>query len=195
MPCIQLFCCNRVPKSTKTDYYIDPKILTRGEPKFIPAKIDNKISELEFQDMRKEIFHAGGADLKRAMLIYKILLVYVVICFMIWVGQAIFAAVDTEKIKEHKIPFIVVFCCTAVPNITLDCKWKAAMKRACKNINQLFEQKNQEVYSKRGVQWLMHNTLVYVHLKLVDPGVKTIELEIIEDAKVKKSDLDPEVKI
>ena len=169
MPCIQLFCCNRVPNSTKTDYYLDPKIMTKGEPIFKPKKVQNKITEDEFLEMRKEMIEAGGEDLKRAITIYKILTIYAITCFMTWVVLTIFEIIDRENAEKYDVPMVVGILTTAVPNIVLQCKWKSAMKKSCKNITEMFEQKNLTVYLRRNIQWLMKNTLVYVQIKLIDP--------------------------
>ncbi len=47
----------RVPPSNESNYFIDPKIMTLGEPDFEPRKIDYKISELKFLQMRQDMIN------------------------------------------------------------------------------------------------------------------------------------------
>ncbi len=152
---------------------MDPKILTSGDIKFDPERVKNKITEQEFYHVRQGMILAGGEDLRKARITYKILLVFVVICFIVWVGQIIFGVVDPEEYKKKKLPMILSIVFTAVPNTALHCYWKSFMKKTCRNIAKYFEKQNEAEFSDRGVQWGINNTLIYIKIMTLDSQVYT----------------------
>ncbi len=184
MPALQLFCCNRIPNSKEADYFFDPKIMTDGKPIFEPEKIKNRISEKEFEEMRKEMVEAGGLELQKAKKFYKWLLIYVLFCFAIWITQIYFAMTSTQGFRALKTPIVISIICTAVPNMYLQCYWKYYMKKACANLTKLFEEKNQSVYASKSVQWYTRKTLMYVHIMVSDVKMVDLEADCKIEAKV-----------
>ena len=79
----RIFCCSNIPKSTNSDYFFDPRVITIGLTRFQPEKIQNTVEDHEFQKMREEMITVGGSNLKTAKSLYFSMVVFAIIC-LIW---------------------------------------------------------------------------------------------------------------
>lgn len=168
-PCFKMFFCNRIPRSTETDYYFDPKIMTLGTPNFEPYKIQYKISEQEFQEMRIEMIKAGGSKLKKTKIIYLVTISYSILCLASWIFQLIFG---------FQVPVWIGIVMTVIPNMVLQFYWKSCMVKSCEGIARLFDRQNEGIYAARGLHWRTCYTLVYIHIRVLDS-----ELQVLNEAR------------
>lgn len=166
---MRIFLFIRVPKSTKKDYYFDPKIMTLGEPDFDPERAQSKITELEFLQMREEIITLCGDALGWTKNIYLFLMAFTFICFMAWIFQLVLATIDFIKGDSFTFSWLINLVCLLIPNICLQCYWRGLMNEVCGMINLLFEKQNQQKFSEKGVNWSTCGTLVYIHVKIRSP--------------------------
>ncbi len=167
-PPIQVFCCNRIPKSTETEYYLDPKIMTSGHPNFEPHKIKHKISGQDFSEMRQKMIDAGDEPLKTAKLLYILIRIYAILCIVAGIGIVIFSLSFPDKVKNWKIPVLVNIGVLVIPSTFSQCYWKYSMLKACQKIEKMFEEQNEKVYSKKGVLWGIDTTLMYMRIKVIE---------------------------
>jgi len=167
-PPVQVFCCNRIPKSTETEYYLDPKIMTGGHPNFEPGKIKHKISGLEFSEMRQKMINAGDEPLKTAKLLFIIMRIYAILCIIAGIGILIFGLCFPEKVENWRIPLVINIGVLVIPSTFFQCYWKYSMQRACEKIEKVFEEQNEKVYSKKGVLWSIDKTLMYMRIKMIE---------------------------
>lgn len=168
LPCIRLFCCNRTPPSTLTDYYFDPKLVGSGAPVFEAHKIQNKVSETEFLEIREATIKAAGGSLKTTRIAYLLSVIFAVLCFLAGVVLYAIHEIDPSKLPSIDFPLWIKIVAFILPNVILQCFCKFSMSRTCKIIKQFFDVQNEQVYSARGINWLTRGTLLYIHVKIVD---------------------------
>ena len=173
MPCVKVLFCNRIPKSSKSNYYLDPKIMTFGTPKFEPEKIQNKISEQEFHHMRALMINIGGEKLKKAKRIYFIMVAYAVLCFVGWLFQIIFQLIFPSKNLQTSMAVSILV--TVLPNMMLQCYWKSSMLKACEEIARLFDRENKRIYTARGINWQTCYTLIFIHIRILDSELESFD--------------------
>ncbi len=162
---VQFFCCSGPPKSTSSDYYFDPRVATMGSRQFNTEKTQCLISDFEFEEMRKEMIIAGGNNLKTAQNLYILMLTLMTICFAWW---AVRFTLNFTGIHRFSVPTIVIsIVLTVFTNVSMNVIWKVYMKKAAKDVQEMFDQKNKEVYSGRGIYWETHQTLSYIHIRIV----------------------------
>jgi len=164
MPC---FCCHSIPKSTETDYYWDPKLVTSGEPNFEPAQVSNKISKQEFSEMRQTMRSAGGEDLKSANLLFIVLRVYIVLFIETFVGILIFGLALTERIENLKNALLINFVVWIIPSFAFLCWSHYYVRKAYKKICKVLELSG-KLYLLRGIVWIMSKDLMFVQIKVVE---------------------------
>lgn len=169
----------RVPPSNESNYFIDPKIMTLGEPDFEPRKIDYKISELKFLQMRQDMINIGGERLKRTKSIYLLLVAFTVLGFMACLAELGLAFFFYKELEEYfKITLIVDVVGLVIPNIILQIYWRHSMKKTCSAIEDYFYLQNKDIYSVVGINWVTCETLLYINIRLVD---KETELRSFEE--------------
>jgi len=161
LPCL---CCHLIPKSTETDYYIDPNIMTSGEPFFEPTRVQHKISVQEFLEMRQAMRSAGGEDLKLAKMLFIIMRIYTIICFEVFVGILVLGLGFPERFGGLLIPVLVNIAGFILPNLCFYCCWRSCARKAYKNICEVFEL-NEKIYLAKGVKWSINKNLMYVQIK------------------------------
>ena len=169
----------QVPPSTYQDYYLDPKIMTLGEPSFEPSKVSYKISELKFLQMRQDMINIGGEKLKRTKAIYLLLVAFTVLGFLACLVELGLAFFFYKELEEYfKITLIVDLVGLVIPNIILQIYWRRSMKKTCAVIEEYFYLQNKDIYSVVGINWVTCGTLLYINIKLVD---KETELRSFEE--------------
>jgi len=174
IPCFHAFCFSSVPKSTETDYYFDPKILTSGKPNFETDMVKYQISEQEFFQMRKAMLEVGDPNLKAMKITFILMVIHAILCFMVAAGIGIFALCFSAKIAQLFFPSLGLIASFVVPNLVLQWYWKYAMGKACKIIEKLFESQNDIVYSLKGISWILtHGNLKYIHIKNVEAELRS----------------------
>ena len=167
MSAVQCCFCKRTPKATGTDYYFDPKIMLLGTPNFEPHKLQNKVSEREFHEMRRAMKEAGGCWLSSAKFFFVFFFLYSQSCAIFGLGSGIYNIIASED-KKLNIPMIVNIVVMLVPNIVLQFLWILSTCKAVKILNAFFERQNHNVQSAKGVNWLMCGNLMYIRIKIVD---------------------------
>ena len=165
---IQWFLRVSIPKSTATDYYFDPKIMTIGEPEFDPIQIRYKVSELKYLELREEMIKVGNGRLKRTKSIYLFLVAFTLLCLLAWIAQFVLIVIFQMGSTPVKILLIINVAGLLIPNLALQCYWRVSMKKTCNLLEELFEAKNSEIYRAKGVNWLTCGTLVYIHIQMMD---------------------------
>lgn len=162
--CVRFFCCSRIPRSTPTDYYFDPRVVTIGPKRFSPEKTQNLVSEEEYKKMREEIITSGGSNLKTAKILYFALIIFALITFAWWVVRIVLAA--TGSYHFSKAAIIISIVLTIVVNILLNRAWAVFMKKGAVDVQQMFERQNQAVYGSKGITWSTCQTLVFVRIQI-----------------------------
>jgi len=145
--------------------------MTSGDVVFNPQKVKNKVTEQEFFHIRQGMILSAGDDLRKARILYKTLYVFVILCFIVGLGQLVYGVRDPDGYKENKVPMIVSLLVVGIPNIVLSCYWKSYMKKSCVSIAKYFEKQNASVWTARGVQLQIMNTLIYVKILILKPQV------------------------
>lgn len=166
---MRIFLFIRVPKSTKKDYYFDPKIMTLGDLDFESEKAQSKITDLEFLQMRQEIINLCGDTLRWTKNIYLFLMAFTFICFMAWIVQLVYATIDLIKGDSFTFSWLINVVCLLIPNICLQCYWRGLMNEVCGMISLLFEKQNQMKFNAKGINWATCGTLVYIRVKIRSP--------------------------
>lgn len=168
MPCVQAFFCNCLKKSTDTDYYVDPKLLSFRKPVFEPEKIQNKVTESEFMEIRNEIANAGGKWWTSTKFVYIFMIIHAVLCFAAYFGKLIASAIFDKRIEALEVSTVVNITCLMLPNIISQICMKIFMKKACIGVQKFFDAKNEEIYTARGINWLTCGTLLFIHVKILE---------------------------
>ena len=172
MSCIQFMICKRTPKATEKDYYVDPKIMLLGKPYFEPHKIQNKISEAEFLEMRKKMIIAGGGFLSAAKFFFVLTVLYALACTVVGIGLAVYQRAIIDDPDDFEVPLWVNIAVLVLPNILFQLFWIISGAVAAKRLRRFFDEQNQKVYSARGINWTSKGgALMYIHIKIVNPGV------------------------
>jgi len=168
LPLIQVLCCNRIPRSTLTDYFLDPKIMTSGKLYFDPAFVYFKISDQEFLEMRELMIQVSGKRLKISKVAYYLMLTYAYLSFLSGLVLVLLHFLNPESPRARDTPWLIKIAAFLVPNVALQCYWKYSMRKTCENIEKLFEEQNEQVYAAKGLNWLIHGSLLYIHLKIIN---------------------------
>jgi len=163
--CVHFLCCSGPPKSTPSDYYFDPRVATMGPRRFNTEKTQSIVSDLEFEEMRKEMIIAGGSTLKTAQLLYVLMVTCMTICFTWWAVRFTLAVTGIHRFSVTTIVISIVL--TILTNVSLNIIWRIHMRRAAKDIQVMFDRLNKEVYSERGIHWGTRQTLSYIHIRIV----------------------------
>ena len=166
MPCIKFWFCDCIKTSTDTDYYVDPKLFSLRKPIFEPEKIQNKVSESEFLQMRSEMATAGGKWFTVAKVNYTLIILHATLCLLFFAAKMIARVFFDKKILEFSQ--VIQITGLTLPHITEQICMRIFMKKACVGVQKLFDSKNEEIYSARGVHWLACGTLVYIHIKIIE---------------------------
>jgi len=172
MSVVQCCFCKRTPKATLTDYYFDPKIMLLGTPNFEPHKLQNKVSEREFYEMRKAMIEAGGCWLASAKFFFVFFFLYSQSCAIFGLGSGVYNIMAAED-KRLNIPLVVNIAVMLIPNVILQFLWILSTCKAVKVLNGCFERENQSVHSAKGINWLMCGNLMYIRIKIVGAEMQT----------------------
>jgi len=167
MSAVQCCFCKRTPKATGTDYYFDPKIMLLGTPNFEPHKLQNKVSESEFYEMRKAMKEAGGCWLASAKFFFVIFFLYSQSCGLFGLGFIIYNLIASED-NKLSLSMTVNIAVLMVPNMVLQFFWILSMCKAVKILNAFFERQNQALHLSKGINWLMCGNLMYIRIKIMD---------------------------
>ena len=181
--CVRLFCCSGIPKSTPSDYYFNPRVAAFGPRKFRPEKTQGIVSNDDFNSMRKEMIRAGGSNLKKARLLYCIMVSFVLICFAWWVIRIVLSATGTHRFSRAAV--IISIIVTILINIALNRVWRLYMRKAALDIQVMFDQQNKAVYGRKGIYWGTRRTLVFIHIRIANRGVKEEDI-FLDIAKSKQ---------
>ena len=168
MTCVRCLCGKRVPKSTYTDYYFDPKVVLFGTPVFDPKKVQNKISEQEFPKMREAMIREGGNWLIAAKILFVLVLIYSIV-------GAVAGILSISKVFDMFFgtqALIFMMPSIILQMIWIFCGWKARNK-----IRDLFDWQNERYYTARGVNWLTCGTLLFIHVKITEKDAELQEFK------------------
>jgi len=162
---VRLCCCSGLPKSTKNDYFFDPRVVTIGYSKFNSEKAQNIISHEEFRDIREGMLEAGGSDLRAARNLCVGMWIFAILCFAWWIVRIVLSAGYHTHFSTAAIIISIVL--TILVNVLLTRFWMYYMKKAAVSIQLMFEKQNQKIYNARGVSFATRNqTLVYIHIRI-----------------------------
>ncbi len=170
MKIVQLLVCKPTPKSTETDYYLDPKLLLLGSLTFKPSKLQNKLSKEEFIEMREEMKKIGGGWLTAAKTFLILFLIYSPPCTILGAGTMIYNIFFDGQ--DFKIPWVVNICGMLFPNLLFQIFCVICMYKACQNLKPFFALKKNPIYSSRGIKWISYNHLLYIRISLIDPEAR-----------------------
>ena len=153
-------------KSTQTQYYFDPKIVTLGKPKFDSHLNGGRISEEEFLDVRKRMIRAGGLNLWLVKWLFTTTIIFIfllVICYFIIV---VYQHPESGYISWKDT--LVYSTIVLVSAIFGRCLWQRAFKKAHGNMDNLLQIETNKVYANRGVVWKIDEDLKFMHVHLTN---------------------------
>jgi len=149
--------------------------MTSGKPFFETDKIKNKVSEVEFLEMRREMIKAGGKWLLTARVTYILMLIHAVLSFLAWTTNLVLVLILDKRIESLEVSTIVKIAVLIAPNIVFQIGLKFFMYKTCREIKKILDYKNEEVYKERGINWLTCGTLVYIQIKIVDTELQCFD--------------------
>jgi len=187
---IRLCCCSGIPKSTKNDYFFDPRVATVGYIKFNSEKTQSIISDEEFQGIREEMLEAGGSDILMARNLYVGIWIFAIISLAWWIVRIVLSAGSHTHFS--KLAIIISVVLTILINILLTRFWMHYMTKAAGSIQVMFEKQNRKIYNARGVSFgTQNNTLVYIHIRMFasQKNSQGVSLSPHKTKKVKETEL------
>jgi len=124
--------------------------------------------------MRNKLAAAGGGWFAASKVNYILTTIHATLCLLVFLAQLIAREFYDKTILE--ISTVIQITCLVIPNIVFQICMKIFLKKACVGIQRFFDEKNQEIYTERGVNWLTCGTLVFIHLKIVGEDVEMEKL-------------------
>ena len=159
-----------IPNSDEKNYYIDPKIINPvGHVNFNSGATSFRVSKEEFLYLRDKSIQNGGSAIKIAQFLwyFRQFLILFLLAILVWRTILLFTDTSVEE-SQLIIGLVIYFCSTIAVIIITKVLGNYYAKQASKGIKAFLGQQNSILYNKRGLNWKIHPSCVYLQLEMQD---------------------------